>query len=406
MGWSLLVLCSAGCTTGTLRGEVDIVPSRAQAPEALAALQASRFEEAERLALQALAAEDRNAQAHLVAGLTRYKRAMHQLVSDLIGVGAAYFAQGLNQQYLDFTLAQAEAELLAVDQHLALAARDPDVALELCLACWEVDWNRSGEVDERDRRLGEVELDAQGQELPDGDPRRRPTFRFDVGDAHWARAMLAFQRALLQVVSAYQAPERAALMGSLEGRGQARVVVKLRDPAAVLRARELVLLGLAEAERCRLAYLAERDDDREWVPNPRQRSYALPLPVDEALYQTWAGVLGDLTRLLEGEEGLGVTDVAQLGDHVWRDPPRGYVNVRRMFEAPGDVVLDAGNLERLDRDQTRETAEAVLRDVLGDKYVPEMKASPLPSRLARMKTEVERGEESLEKKLRYLFWLN
>jgi len=395
-----------GCHHEGLRAEVDLVPSRAQAPEALAALQASRFEEAERLAVAGLAQEDRNAQAHLVAALTRYKRAMHQLVSDLIGVGAAYFAQGLNQQYLDFALGNALTELQAVDQHLARAARDPGVALELCLACWEVDWNRSGEVDAWDRRVGEVELGPDGEELPAGDPRRRPTFRFDAGDVHWARAMLAFQRALLEVLSAYQAPSRGELGAAFEGRGQARVVIRLRDPARILRAREQVLLGLAEAERCRQAYLAETDDDREWVPNPRQKSYALPLPVDAALYETWAGVLLDLTRLLEGEEGLGVADVAQLGDHQWPDPPRGFVNVRRLFEAPGDLTLDAGHVERLERDESREAAEAVLRDLFGDKYVPQMKPSQLPARLARMKAEVERGEESLERKLRYMFWLN
>jgi hypothetical protein len=35
-----------------------------------------------------------------------------------------------------------------------------------------------------------------------------------------------------------------------------------------------------------------------------------------------------------------------------------------------------------------------------------MKPSPLPRRLERMKGEVERGDESLERKLRYLLWVN
>jgi hypothetical protein len=35
-----------------------------------------------------------------------------------------------------------------------------------------------------------------------------------------------------------------------------------------------------------------------------------------------------------------------------------------------------------------------------------MKASPLPGRLRRMKSEIDRREEPLERKLRYLFWIN
>ena len=105
----------------------------------MAALQASRFEEAGRLATQALAVDDRNAQAHLVAAITRYKRAMHQLTTDAAAIGAGAFVQGLNRQYLAFALKSARDELSAVEDHLARAARDPAVVLEQCLACWEVD---------------------------------------------------------------------------------------------------------------------------------------------------------------------------------------------------------------------------------------------------------------------------
>jgi hypothetical protein len=38
--------------------------------------------------------------------------------------------------------------------------------------------------------------------------------------------------------------------------------------------------------------------------------------------------------------------------------------------------------------------------------VKRMRPSPLPRRLDRMKAEVDRGEESLDRKLRYLFWIN
>lgn len=35
-----------------------------------------------------------------------------------------------------------------------------------------------------------------------------------------------------------------------------------------------------------------------------------------------------------------------------------------------------------------------------------MRASPLVGRLRQMKDQLSRGEETFERKLRYLFWLN
>lgn len=139
------------------------------------------------------------------------------------------------------------------------------------------------------------------------------------------------------------------------------------------------------------------------MPSPRQKSHPLPLPVDAALYATWQGVIGDLQRLVRGEEGLSVAELAQLGDHRWKNPPRGFVDVGGLFSSPRDVVIDLDLLERAERSHD---VEAALRRLLGAHYLEQMKPSPLPRRLERMKGEVDRGEESLERKLRYLFWIN
>ena len=49
---------------------------------------------------------------------------------------------------------------------------------------------------------------------------------------------------------------------------------------------------------------------------------------------------------------------------------------------------------------------AGLRSFFGVYYRDSMKPSPLVGRLARMRAELERGDDALERKLRYLFWLN
>ncbi|MBI4704079.1 MAG: hypothetical protein HY744_23465 [Deltaproteobacteria bacterium] len=377
---------------------------RSDAARAVAALQQGDFAAARREAEAVLARDPSSPDAHLVAAIARYRQAMHLFYLDARTVvfGAAG-AGGLNHRYLRATLEQTELELAQIDASLAVAATAPDISLELCLACWQIDWNHNRRVDRADELLFQIEIDEQGNPLPEDDARRRPTFRFDRGDVLWARAFVSFQRAALDLGLAYDWEGLDEILAARDDRMPDRVVIRLAHPELVAEARRLLLAGLAFSDESRRAYLAETDDEREWVPSPRQRSHPLPLPVDQALYDTWEGVVGDLQRLVRGEEGLSVAELAQLGDHQWKSPPQGYLDLGRMLAAPRDIVLWPKELERLDR---AHDVEGALRSVLGDYYVRRMKPSPLVRRLQRMKGEMDRGEESMERKLRYLLWIN
>jgi len=403
-----LGLCgSAGCATAAPARR--LADRNAAAAACVASLQASRFEEAGRQADEILKVDPGNPRARIVRALTRYKAAMHSFSGDAraLVMGAA-MARSLNVRYLRFTLETADAELAAVEEDLAMAAREPGTSLDLCLACWQVDWNRNGRLDDRDARLLQVEVDSNGRSIPEDSPRRRPTFRFDLGDVYWARALVSFQRAAGRLVLAYDLDgiDRVLLAAMRSGSPPPTFTIRLADADKVRQARDLILAGLAHSDRSRVLYLAEKDDEREWLPNPRQSDHPLPLPVDAALYETWRGVVGDLQRLVRGEEGLDITQLAQLGDHVWEDPPRGVLDVGKLLQEPGDVVLDFGHLDALDDREERADVERVLRDVFGDKVRSELPPTPLIRRLQRMKSEVERGEESFERKLRYLLWIN
>lgn len=370
---------------------------------AVAALREGSFDRAAQLAREGIQADAADPYARIVRAIVRYEKTMHQLALDgrttLVG---GFEAGAINQKYLRTTFGDAEAELAAVEEDLAAASRERGIALELCLACWEIDWNGNGRVDERDRRLFEIEQDADGNPIPEGDPRRRPTFRFDDGDIPWARAFVSFQRAALDVVLAYDWTEVAGLARRRRDRPD-RVVVRLVDPGRIAEAKKRLLEGLGHSDACRRAYLAETDDDREWVPSPRQKNHPMPLPVDQALYDTWEGVIGDVRRLAHGDEGLKIADVLALtGEHV-EDAPRGYLDVGRMLAHPKDIVIDLRALHDLLRD---DDVEGATKSLLGEYYFREMKASPLPQRLLRMKGEIDRQEEGFERKLRYLFWLN
>lgn len=402
---ALLLLALSGCATtmsAARRAELE-----ADAQPALAALQAARFDDATKLAKASLARSEDNARAAGVLALSTWRLAMHDLVTDALTYGATLAASSLmggnfgNQDFLDFAVARADARLVEVDQALALAAKDPGFSLELCLACWEVDWNPNGEVDVRDQRLLEVEYDARGEELPDGDPRRRPTFRFDVADVHWLRAMVAFQRAALALVSSW-----APVLSGLRRNRLDVLRLKLRNPEKPKQARALIFAGLEHARRCRAAVLAETDDDREWLPSPRQQSHALPLEVDDALFETWAGVLDDVEGLLTSRAGLSATDVLQYGDRNWDRPPTGFLDVGALLSQPRDFVVPSEDAVRARRGGSGEAMDAVLRQTFGPAWKDSMPTSPLTARLKRMQQELDRGEDTFERKLRYLFWLN
>ncbi|HEY3358817.1 MAG TPA: hypothetical protein VGQ83_36550 [Polyangia bacterium] len=375
----------------------------ATAQPAIEALRAARFADARTQAGAVLKQDGANPYARLVDAVARYRDVMHGLATDIPSILlGALLTRGFSDRLLHVALESADRDLAVVDEDLARAAAFPALTLDLCLACWKVDWNRNGRVDDRDEALLEIEQDADGKRLPEGDPRRKPTFKFDHGDVLWARAMVSFQRALLNAVLAYDWSGFDA-QGAM--RGRANLVVKLARPERMQAARALILAGLDQADACRRAYLAETDDEREWVPNPRQKSHPLPLPVDAALYETWELVLGDLRRIVRGEEGVSVAELAQLGDHKWNEPPGGYLDLGGMLARPKDLALDFANLRERDLDK-RDRVEAALAEAFGQYYRRDMKPSPLLGRLARMKGEIARGHESFERKLRYLIWLN
>jgi hypothetical protein len=370
---------------------------------AIAALRASKFDDAGRAATAALGQDPRNAQAAAIRAITTYRRAGHDLVQQLELV----LQQGLSAKALDHAKGRRVwsaflERLEEVDRDLAIVAADPTFSLELCIACWEHDWNHTGEIDERDRKMFEIEFDGKGGELAETDPRRRPTYRFDVGDAEWARAMISFQRAAIEIILAYRWSELDLLFGAGDPQ---KIVIHIDDKSRVRRARSLILAGLDAADRCRRAYLAETDDDREWVPNPAQRSYAMPLEVDATLYATWEGVLGDVRNMLESKAGISLREVKGLVGDPDAPIPDVFIDIGAMLRDPKDIVLDFTRFDGHVGDK-RANVDAILRDVLGNGYKKSMKPSPIVARLRRMKDELSRGNDTLERKLRYLLWLN
>jgi hypothetical protein len=373
---------------------------RAAAVPALSSLREGRFDQAGARADDQLSGDAGNPHAHLVRAIVRYEKSMRQLSLDLRTTIVGGISAGrINHKYLRSALEQGEADLANVESDLAIAAADPEIAMELCIACWEIDWTGDGRIDRRDRLLFQIEHDADDRPIPEDDPRRKPTFRFDVGDVAWARAFVSFQRALIDFVLAY---DWSGIDKAIDDELRETIVLRLVHPDRIAQARDRILEGIDRSDEARRSYLAETDDDREWVPNPRQKNHPMPLPVDQALYDTWEGVLGDLRRLVRGEEGLSVADLVALGGERATNA-RGFIDVGSMLAHPHDITLAPRAIERASR---KRDAGTLVSQVFGDHYVATMKPSPLPKRLLRMKGEIEHSEDELDRKLRYFFWIN
>jgi hypothetical protein len=178
-------------------------------------------------------------------------------------------------------------------------------------------------------------------------------------------------------------------------------VIHLLSPERVKRARSLVLAGLDFSAQARHAYLAETDDDREWMPSPRQHSHPVPLDVDADLYQTWADVLDDVRRLIHGEEGLSMRELAALFDaELAAIAPDAYIDFRAMFEQPTDL-----RFAQKQGDDAKQMDD-FLHGLLGHGYRKAMKPSPLVGRMRAVVSAVQTGTDELGKKLRYLIWVN
>jgi len=141
-----------------------------------------------------------------------------------------------------------------------------------------------------------------------------------TGHLYFARAETAFARLLAE--RGEKEPRRdfgsiADIIATIHG-----LDLPVSEPARLARARG-ELLEMVRLSRATLDSAAtETDDDREWLPSPKQNS-VFNLRLDEAQTTAWRGVLDELEALLEGKKLL---------PH-WRFPREGYgMNLRRLFE--------------------------------------------------------------------------
>ncbi len=341
----------------------------------------------------------------------RHRRFMRGLVNEIPGAG------DLIMQTLVANLLSFDAQLGEVIKHLETADRE-EFSLLIQPAAFAFDLNVDGKLDKEERSLFEVEYTAEGALLPSGDPGRRPIFRLDRGDIRWALAYLSFQRALAQAALAYDIA--GSNFRQLSWGRSARF--RLKEPERIkVQVKALIKAGLAHSRAARLAYLEEKDDEREWIPNPKQSQHGIPLKVDELLYQRWEKALSALDDLVESRTALDIDEICTgvaklLGPQTDAESkaflkPSGHgqrIDLGRMLSEPRSIdlnlrgVITAPNLAL--------SLEAAFPNYLSK----EKPASILPRLIFESAKEAPqfraKGQRNLKgamgHKARYLLWIN
>jgi hypothetical protein len=183
---------------------------------------------------------------------------------------------------------------------------------------------------------------------------------FDRGDIHWLRGYCHFLSAIGEVLLAIDAQEQFDCTAHLffekvdsphtflqeEPRSLDQVMSfdrpMISDLIAYIhllrfpikeKARMKSALGhleamLPQAKAMWKHYLAETDDDNEWIPNPKQTG-VLRVNVTQDMVDTWQATLDEWQAVLKGERLVP----------FWRGTDRGDrgLNVRRIFTEPRTI---------------------------------------------------------------------
>ena len=291
-----------------------------------------------------------------------------------------------------------------VEKHLATIARvrtvlegvkSPGPYFVIEPGTWQVDFDGDGVVSPGERHF--FWTPRRGVPMRPMDTARSPAeleamyaspaLRLDRSDILWATAYCNFVEAALHLALAYD----------FGGNGFETVALQDADRIRTHAYRRLAE-GIRVSMRLRQSLLEEKDDDREWIANPRQKDTAFPLVMDEQTFATWGRLLEELQRLVAGKALLGgQVDAGALRGAtdltLGMCPPGQGIDVRSLFQKPLARPLDRAELAS--RCRAPSTA------------VPMSGLAALATESLRRNAARASGEDSGEwQVLRHLYWVN
>ena len=242
-------------------------------------------------------------------------------------------------------LKKAEATLAKIE--------DDNVKLPLHVGLIKIDLFGLGKPVNAAFVLGQIEAD-----VPE-DPVRSFVIGFDRGDVNWLRGYCHFLSACGEVLLAVDGQEMFDCTAHLffekvatphkflveEDRNFERAMLwdralfsdiiafihlmrfPMKEPARMEAAHAHLQATAANSREMWNHYKAEMDDDREWIPNPRQTG-VMQVKVTEEMIATWLTTVEESEQVLAGKKLIP----------FWRgNNGRRGVNLRRVFTEPRDI---------------------------------------------------------------------
>ncbi|MBA3992282.1 MAG: hypothetical protein C0469_02060 [Cyanobacteria bacterium DS2.3.42] len=320
----------------------------------------------------------RDDQARFGLGVIQFLRAIESLSQDFYRFGINdSSARGFNVPFLRLpvptnpnpevvsyeklrkTFATLVDNFMKAEATLAMIS-DANVKLPLRFGLIRMDLDGDGQPNEEET-LWKVYSSITRNQGITLDQAQEFSIKFDRGDVHWLRGYCHLLTAFCQVYLAHDSSESFQRTAHLifakvdspypfltRGKHVYRFGDRGGDISDLIALIHLINWPVVEPERMHSALhhledcvkqsremwkyiLAETDDDREWIPNPRQTGVIPNAKVTDEMITAWSGLMNEIEKILAGEKLIA----------FWRgDDGRG-VNLRKFFLEPRtlDLVL-------------------------------------------------------------------
>lgn len=343
--------------------------ARAETPAELTdrLLSAGKLAEAESSLAKVLAEHPDDAEARFGLGATRFLHAVERMSQSFYRYGLHdapmifEFPIPLNSRpepirYTDLrNVIQAMVDDLAKAESTLAPMGDREVKLPLHLGRIRMDLNGDGTAGE-DERLWKVFVWIAGTgDLATPEQARAFVVAFDRADVAWVRGYSHLLMALAEAYLALDGEELfnvsahlfflkaitpyptivAAAVPDPQARGDDDSIMDMiamihavhlpvKEPARMQAALKHLEAMIALSRETWKRILAEKDDDREWIPNPHQASSIPGGAVKGNMVEGWMTFLDEADALLQGKKLLP----------FWRKGEKRGVNLRRVFTEP------------------------------------------------------------------------